>query len=617
MVYRQAAARYNAAVLKDLERVGMAAAGRGVFLATSANLSLRTRLILSFVLVSLIPLLLFGMVSYKTSTDVIENMVIDSGARLAERACAELDSLFFEAIDQANAVAVNPFIQRTLRMRFATRSERYSMDLNAANELLFVSKYRKNIFGLYVIGENGGVYKSNYCSIRDGLLGSSWYDAAADDGKPVWFDPHVDSFAVFTDDERLISFCIPVLDKATGSKVGVILTDIREQLVLDIIHNRVEPFSNLFVQYSEEGVIALPGQVPARDDLLRLSKHEQLEQGAPLRLNSEETIIVKRMASTGWALVCVINTRRITHNNSRSIMLMIALTLAVISLISIAAALYISSSVASPIKKLILLMRKVEEGDWSVKMDFTRIKEIEQLSHSFNVMVEKLKSLMNDFYLEQVKLRKAELTALQAQINPHFLYNTLDTISWLARRGRKEETTEIVGALTRLFRIGISRGQDIIPIREEIHHIRSYLTIQHLRYRKKFDYSIEIRPDLENYYTLKLILQPIVENAIYHGVKMKREKGFIRIAGREEANTICFEVSDDGPGMSRSDLAALENRIKNGEGAKLEGYGLKNIQDRINIFFGAGYGLSFRSQPGEYFAVRVVIPKMREGHEGA
>ncbi|MDD6236542.1 MAG: sensor histidine kinase [Clostridiales bacterium] len=216
---------------------------------------------------------------------------------------------------------------------------------------------------------------------------------------------------------------------------------------------------------------------------------------------------------------------------------------------------------------------------------------------------------MHQTVAEQEQKRKSELKALQAQINPHFLYNTLDSIIWMAEAGNTDEVVEMTSALANLFRTSISKGDEIIPIQVEIDNITSYLTIQKMRYQDKLTYHIDVDDNIKKYKILKVVLQPLVENAILHGVKSKTTNGLIEIGAFETEDAVVFTVTDHGEGMTEEQLknifAPKKNTVSRGSGI-----GVNNVNERIKLYFGEQYGLQFFSRYGEGTTVHVVIPKV-------
>ena len=279
---------------------------------------------------------------------------------------------------------------------------------------------------------------------------------------------------------------------------------------------------------------------------------------------------------------------------------------------SIAAAWIISASIYIPIKKLQDLTTTITKNDLQALLSSENVDEITELGMSFNIMTSKIRDLLDSKVREQENLKKAELKALQAQINPHFLYNTLDTIVWMSESNQPGQVIEIVRALSSFFRIALSRGKEWISIRQEIEHVRSYLLIQKFRYRDILDYEIEVDEKILDGTILKLTLQPIVENALYHGIKNKRNGGTIRVRARKaDHNLVLLEVQDDGLGFTPNKLSQIQAAITNDSEEILQsesGFGLENVHKRIQLYYGTQYGLSVESQYQNGTRVTIAIP---------
>ena len=253
----------------------------------------------------------------------------------------------------------------------------------------------------------------------------------------------------------------------------------------------------------------------------------------------------------------------------------------------------VTGSITKPIKELCTATRQVARGDFS-PAEIEADDEIQVLTNSFNDMTGKIQYLIENIKTEQKHLRDTELKLLQAQINPHFLYNTLDAIIWMAEGGQDREVVAMVSALSEFFRTTLSEGKDYITIQEEESHIRSYLSIQEFRYADIMEYEIRIDPSLYEYYILKLTLQPLVENALYHGIKNKRGKGKILVTGYEKDDEIGLEVRDNGIGMDEKELDILQKKLR-GESVGERGFGVGNVAERIRLNYGDAYGVSFAS----------------------
>lgn len=240
------------------------------------------------------------------------------------------------------------------------------------------------------------------------------------------------------------------------------------------------------------------------------------------------------------------------------------------------------------------------------------VEEIQILSYGIENMVERLKWQIDKNTEQEKQRRRTELALLQAQINPHFLYNTLDTIVWLIESGEIDGSVKMVASLSSYFRFSLSRGKNVITLQEEEQHIRSYLEIQQMRYRDLMDYEIDIPNQLKNYVLPKLTLQPLVENALYHGIKNRRCKGLIRLTGKEEEGCVILEVTDDGRGMNQERLNGIRASLTD---IKQEGFGLRTVHQRIQILFGTEYGLSIESTPEIGTKIVVRIPMQTSDKE--
>jgi len=282
---------------------------------------------------------------------------------------------------------------------------------------------------------------------------------------------------------------------------------------------------------------------------------------------------------------------------------------------SVVAAWSLSKSIYTPIKKLHDVTTTITKNDLQDLMTSDNVDEITELGMSFNIMIGKIKELLDSKIKEQENLKKAELRALQAQINPHFLYNTLDTIIWMAESKKTDQVVDIVTALSSFFRISLSKGMDWITIGEEIERIRSYLTIQKMRYHDILDFKIEVDEAVTDNTILKLILQPLVENALYHGIKNKRQGGTINVrARRKNADEVLLEVEDDGIGFTPEKLTQLRSELEDdsGEIKSESGYGIGNVNNRIRLYYGKQYGLSLQSTYNTGTCVTLVIPAKME-----
>ena len=278
--------------------------------------------------------------------------------------------------------------------------------------------------------------------------------------------------------------------------------------------------------------------------------------------------------------------------------------------VALLTSLLLSKLLGRPLRGLAAAMESFEtDADHFTYRPVGGTREVQELSDSFGHMVLRIQQLMSTVREEEVNLRKTELKALQAQINPHFLYNTLDSIAWMCEQGRNAEAVRMVHALARLFRISISKGHELIPIAKEIQHAESYLQIQKYRYKNQFTYTFDVDPACLNYYCNKITLQPIIENAINHGLDLLVDEGEIDVRVRQDGDDIVFYVQDNGVGMTPEQLRTIMQR----DPTDRTGIGIKNVDDRLKIYFGKGYGLHITSEPDVGTCVEIRMPKLEEG----
>ena len=281
---------------------------------------------------------------------------------------------------------------------------------------------------------------------------------------------------------------------------------------------------------------------------------------------------------------------------------------AILVILELFLSIIIPNSIVKPIKHLNDVTNQVAKGDLSVRAKVLYGAEVKQLADSLNSMIGKIDYLLKAVKTEEKNLREAELELLQAQINPHFLYNTLDTIMWLAELGNQNEVVKMVTSLSDFFRTSLNYGNGMFALREEERHIRSYLQIQQVRYQDILEYEIDFPDDLKEVIIPKITLQPIVENALYHGIKNRRAKGKIIVRASREKGDVIIVVEDNGIGMTDDQLNELNNIFKNGNQARTSSYGLYNVNERIKLKFGHFYGLFIYSVYGQGTCVEIKIP---------
>ena len=318
-------------------------------------------------------------------------------------------------------------------------------------------------------------------------------------------------------------------------------------------------------------------------------------------------VSVKSVGYTGWKLLSVTPEKGLPLNNLK-MRLFVVFVIAAFLLVLVLTNTFISSRITTPIQKLERSVNAREAGDLDTEVYMGGSYEIRHLGRSIGDMARRIKALMEDIVAEHESKRRSEFDTLQSQINPHFLYNTLDIIVWMIENEQKQEAVKVVTALARFFRISLSKGKSIITVRDELEHVRNYLTIQQMRFKNKFVYRIEAAEDVMDLVSLKLMLQPLVENAIYHGMEFMDGDGEICVEVYCEARELWFRISDNGLGMTQQQAAGLLGEKHHVSSRRGSGIGVKNVNERIKLYFGDDYGLSIQSEPDEGTIVSIHLP---------
>ena len=323
------------------------------------------------------------------------------------------------------------------------------------------------------------------------------------------------------------------------------------------------------------------------------------------------TLNVRTIGYTGWKLVGVTPSAALGIDGIkfRFFVLFVAdLFLFLLAMINA----FISDKISNPIKSLDGSVREIESGNLNVEIVPSGSYEVEHLGKSIKNMLGRIKVLMSDLVAEHNAKRKSEFDTLQSQINPHFLYNTLDIIVWMIENENSDKAVNIVTALAKFFRISLSKGKNIITVKDEVEHVRNYLMIQNMRFKNRFEYSIDVDEEVLSYSSLKLMLQPLVENAIYHGMEFMDGDGEIDVKVFKEDDSLYFTITDNGLGMSEDMVETLLSKdfVPSKKGS---GIGVKNVNERIKLYFGSEYGLKVESEPDEGTKITIHLPAVVYG----
>lgn len=473
------------------------------------------------------------------------------------------------------------------------------------------------VVSINIFGENGLVLTDSASNaIKDyiDVKQMEWYTKAVEaQGKPVISASHTQNY-LKNEGKWVFSLSAAIMEE--NKILGIVLIDMSYKNLTDMCND---------IQLGEKGYVYIVGQGQEmiyhpkqqliysgilQEDLARVMQQE--EGSFTEVLEAKRLVTVHSLKQVGWRVVGVSYIGELLVSKKEIIIPLIILTLLAL-VVAFLISKRIVSQTAKPIRELTEHMQEIELGKLGVEIDTqSDTEEIQCLTASFKEMVYKIEGLIEQVEDNQKKLRRSELKVLQSQINPHFLYNSLDTIIWLGEREECEKVVQMTAALARYFRLSLSKGKEVITIYEEVEHVKHYLQIQKIRYASKLAYTIEVSPDIFDEMIVKIVLQPLVENALYHGIKDLEEGGYIRVLGFREGNNIILEVYDNGKGMSREQI---KNILKAPSSTSITkgGVAIKNVHERIQVYFGQDYGLSYESEYGKWTKVRITIPVIETG----
>jgi len=574
--------------------------------------SIQFTLSISFSFVALFGMGFMGVTIYTQFASSTKEIIIENNEQL---------------IDQVN-MNVNEYLRSMMRISDSMyysvikRVDLSKETLNKEMNLLYEAN-KDNLVSIVCLKGNGSLVAATPIdNLKTDLhvIEQSWFVKANQEIENLHFStPHVQN--LFNDSSFNYHWVISLsrvveLTNNGNSSRGILLVDMNysgiEQLFTKVNSNNS---GYVYLIDSNGEIIYHPKQNLINSSLL----HENNEVAATYEDGTHDEdfegknriVTVNTVGYTGWKIINVTSANEfyMSYNQMRFFTVMIiALTIFLIFF----ANQFVSYLIGNPIKKLDDSVKDLEYGKLDLNIFIGGSYEIQHLGRTITSVVLQMHLLMEEIVAEQEKKRKSEFDSLQAQINPHFLYNTLDSIVWMVESERYQEAISMVTALANLFRISLSKGKNIITIREEIEHAQNYLYIQKIRYKNRFQIKIDIEPEIYECSTIKLIVQPLLENAIYHGVESMYGEGEITIKGYLKNNDIYIDVIDNGLGMPEESVEFLltdDSRVHK----KGSGIGLSNVHQRIQLYFGKEYGLEIKSVLDEGTTVRIKLPRSFNG----
>ena len=580
------------------------------------RMSIQLLLSLSFTAVALAGIAFMGASLLLRFSDSAQSLTQEATQRVLAQVNMNLDSHLRRMMR----------VSDTVYYRIIKKTDLTQRSMGEAMSLLY-EENRDALVSIAVFNEGGGLETAvPLSSIKPTAFPneSSWFCLALERMENLHFStPHIQE--LFDDPDHPYRWVVSLsrhvqLTRDGNTERGVLLVDMNFSGIAQVCRDIELPNGGYVYLTDRSGeLIYHPRQQLIYSGLLEENNltaagypdgsHHERFQG------QEREVTVKTVGYTGWKLVGVVPAGQLWGEGDSlllfgvSILLFSAFLMAFLNF-------RISEHISDPILRLDQAVKELEAGREDVEIEESGGGELRRLSHSIASMVSTMRHLMDDIIQQEAQKRRSELEVLQSQINPHFLYNTLDSVIWMTEAGRTQEAIQMVTSLARLFRIALSGGRRIIPLSDELDHARHYLSIQKIRYKNKFDLRVRAEPGTEGLYMLKLTIQPLLENAVYHGMAGAEEDGLISVEARREGDELVIDVTDNGVGMRPELAATLLSDQRPQLRTSGSGIGVRNVHRRIQLTFGEAYGLTIFSEPDEGTTVRLRLPAL-DGEQAA
>lgn len=564
---------------------------------------------ISFTIVAVIGMVVVGGAFYLRFTNLTEDIISKNNQSILEQVNLNLDSYLRNMMK----------ISDTIYYKVIKKTDLYNESIDKEMGLIYEANkdYLISISLFSDYGETISAYPIRELKNNIDPRKNDWFESALNKRENLHFStPHVQN--LFFDPSYKYTWVVSLsraVDLTENGEVkgGVLLVDMNFSWIEQICEN-VDVGKNgyVYIVDREGELVYHPRQQLIYSDLIKENNYEASKYEDGNHVEKFEGVkrlaTVKTVGYTGWRIIAISPMSDITADYYEiNIFVVFIMFFATFILISIN--IFVSSRIANPIRELEKAVNEFENGIVNLNIPENGSYEVKHLAKAIKSMVKQMNILMENILNEQEQKRKSELNALQAQINPHFLYNTLDSIIWMIENENYNGSIIMVTALARFFRLSLSKGKNLITVKDELEHAKNYLTIQNIRYKKKFDYEIKTEEETLNLTSIKLIVQPLIENAIYHGMEYMYGDGEILIKSYLKGGDLYIDIIDNGLGMPQEiadKLLINENNIKK----KGSGIGLRNVHERIKLYFGENYGLEIYSEPDEGTTIRIHMPSI-------
>jgi two-component system sensor histidine kinase YesM len=597
------------------------------------DLSMRRKLIVSYFLLIFIPLLIVGVFVYDSAALSIKQEVSKYMSETLQQVNKNIDNSLADLNRMASILSSGKQVQRVLQKDQKRPLDEFLSDDDAvSSKINEVVNMHTDIESLFIFSYNGEIYSykgANSSILPDyNFTRTSWFtNMRSLNQSSIVLPTHVQDEVISEGHPRKVfTYIKEINDIETRKPIGCILFDMNTNIFKNILDNmnltQYQEFlvidnNKTILYHTDEKYISTQFRSDYISKLLKLKTGSMIEDidGSPM------LITYNTSAMTNWTVISIIPVS-VLFKNITDLKFIIALTILLCILMAFFIAILLSRTITKPLSSLQAIMKKAESGQFDLSVPVKARDEIGELSLSFNHMLARINELVSTVYQTEILKKEAELNALQAQINPHFLYNTLQTIDVMAEREGVELISTICQSLAKIFRYSINRGREIVPLANEIQHVRNYVYIQKLRFGNKFEMEYAIEQELYEYQTIKLILQPLIENALFHGIENKKGSCTIKISARKLDDIIMLEVTDSGIGMARAQLDILRGSLNEeiihaqDHGLDRRSIGLKNVNARIKLYFGEKYGIDIESELNVGTSIKVTFPAVLYNKNG-
>ncbi len=584
--------------------------------------NMRTKLTISYLLLTLFPLVIIAIFVFNISIMTLKNEVSEYVSNTLDQINNNIDNTFIQLTNISAEIGMDETLQEILNKDASRPIREKIADDEKVNEIIenAIANFT-NIESLHIFSYSGEVYSmkgaGNSLVTDYNFTRKKWFQNMKKLNKRSLIIPTYLQTDIISEgsNKKVFGYITEINDIKTQNNIGYFMIEMDIGIFSNLLKSISADQPSVVIIDDNKTVIyhTQPEYISSQFQHDYVSELLEKKEGHMIRKtgSGEELIIYNTSANTGWTVLSIIPTDLLfSRINSFELALVYTIILCILS--SIVISVLMSNSLTEPISVLKRRMKMAESGDFDLQIEVKSKDEIGELSLSFNKMLSRIKNLIQRVYQTEILRKEAELSALQAQINPHFLYNTLQIMDIMAEEKGADEISGSCRALARIFRYSISKGQGFVSLEEEVLHVKNYVYIQQLRLESKLTVIYEIPEELYRYETVKLVLQPLVENGIIHGVEKSGRSCIIKVSARLHKTNLILEVEDNGIGMDKEELlnlqASLYQKSEMDSRSSGSGIALKNVNDRIKLYYSDKYGMTIQSTRNVGTKVTLVLP---------